>query len=413
MSSFWGQQRPAQNFPQQAHRFAPTAARSLKPMNNNNSGAYNRNYSQFRKPNFVPTIFPYNPNQNNQKQGLVNNENLLPSQQLRTVMPPTTMSFTSSTFKSSNSIRSSKSMNDNLLPSQRTKTVYLEDLQSCFQQINIQNPITPEPVPVQKPFTKPLLTPQPQNSGFKISHPDPTHTRPEVVYVDSESDSEQNIPAYSVNTDFKDTLFGNQDAAKTVYQQQQMIPTQCIGKMSKPFKPSVQERLAVIKKSHSNENFTPQGKSEMISKSESVKKPVVHISVDQWDLPGLNVFDKLELYCRLKQFSPPKYTFFKVKEGKRFKFQPRVTIDGVTYSTYPEDFETESEAKSMCATKAVDEIKAQENSSKYEMFNGSDVDLARKIYNCVREHATGVFLKEIPTLFQYVFKVIDFHFFVF
>uniref|UniRef100_A0A336MTU0 CSON004633 protein n=1 Tax=Culicoides sonorensis TaxID=179676 RepID=A0A336MTU0_CULSO len=176
-------------------------------------------------------------------------------------------------------------------------------------------------------------------------------------------------------------------------------------------KPSVQDRLANIKRSVSKEETIPttidnnnvKNKHNLLSKD---------IPLEWWATENMSVIDRLEQYCILKQLPPPNYTYFKVKEGKLYKVQCRVTIEDTTYSTYPEDFDTKEQARIVCAAKAVDGIKLKQENTQYPPFQGDRHDLACKIYEIVNSHKTGVILKEIPNLFRssYNFTISsDFH----
>lgn len=157
-------------------------------------------------------------------------------------------------------------------------------------------------------------------------------------------------------------------------------------------KPSVQKRLAVVKRSISREDektFQPEEKTT-----------VNDVPLEWWATENMSVIVRLEQYCVLKQLPPPNYTYFKVREGKLYKFQCRVTIEDSTYSTYPEDFETKDKAKIVCAARAVESIKLRQSMTQYPLFDGDNTELACKIYDIIRTHNTGVFLAEIPNLFR-------------
>lgn len=155
-------------------------------------------------------------------------------------------------------------------------------------------------------------------------------------------------------------------------------------------KPSVQNRLAVIKRTVSNEE----------ERSHDLVQEVKHIPLEWWATENMSVVSRLEQYCSLKQLPPPNYTYFKVKEGKQYKFQCRVTIEDSTYSTYPEDFDTKEKARIVCAARAVESIKLRQGMTQYPLFDGDRQELACKIFDIVSAHKTGVFLTEVPNLFR-------------
>lgn len=162
---------------------------------------------------------------------------------------------------------------------------------------------------------------------------------------------------------------------------------------------SVQDRLAVIKRSVSSEEDKSQQSSvadDSVQESSSTKD----IPLEWWATENMSVVARLEQYCSLKQLPPPDYTYFKVKEGKQYKFQCRVTIEDSTYSTYPEDFDTKDKARIVCAARAVDSIKLRQGMTQYPLFDGDSYELVCKIFDIVSAHTTGVFFKEIPNLFR-------------
>lgn len=114
----------------------------------------------------------------------------------------------------------------------------------------------------------------------------------------------------------------------------------------------------------------------------------------------LSVVERLERYCVAKGVEPPEYKFFKVKEGKLFKFQCRLKVEDSSYATYPEGFDSRNEAKVACASRAIDHILSRKAPQEYPLFDGNDSELAHKIYDIVRTYKHGYLLAEVPNLFK-------------
>lgn len=100
-------------------------------------------------------------------------------------------------------------------------------------------------------------------------------------------------------------------------------------------------------------------------------------------------------YCRQKGYNEPQYTFSRTKARK---FTCKVTIGPVIYASYPNEFNTQTEAQNEAARIAFENIKEIELSEKYPICMDSVAEIANKIFECISEN--GVFLKFIPQLFQ-------------
>lgn len=91
----------------------------------------------------------------------------------------------------------------------------------------------------------------------------------------------------------------------------------------------------------------------------------------------------------------PVYKFFEV--GKRF--QCKVTINGTVYRTYPNDYATEQESKSAVAQLAIDAIRRNET-RQYAVCDGTDAEIAAKIYDLLLPCQYGMLLDNIPKAFR-------------
>lgn len=263
---------------------------------------------------------------------------------------------------------------------------------------------------IKAPQTAPILskkssveppqfyTPQVQKQEFSMSQPNPVHQRPHIVY--QTTGFEDDIPISRLEIQSSDIPTSREFDTFDKYQ------TPAV-KVANPLKPSVQNRINQIKKIVSNDDLNePKVIENQVKRSISTenqantKTEIVDVPPEWWDACKLSVVDKLEQYCKIKQIAPPEYTHFTVKEGKKFKYQYRVTVEGVTYSTYPEDFDTLEEAKIVCVTKAINEIKSSAEIEMYPQFEGTDDEFAVQLYACICKHPSGVFLSEIPNLFK-------------
>lgn len=164
-------------------------------------------------------------------------------------------------------------------------------------------------------------------------------------------------------------------------------------------KPSVQDRLYQIKRGFPDIDYVMPEPSKSTVGEVSEETNIV-IPLEWWTTGDFSNVKRLEEYCRVKRFLPPDFKYFKVRNGRHYKYQCRVTIEGETYSTYPEDFNTQEQSRDSCASIANRNFKQQEELSQYPIFEGGPQEIASKIYDVVNEHDTGVFLREIPNLFR-------------
>lgn len=116
------------------------------------------------------------------------------------------------------------------------------------------------------------------------------------------------------------------------------------------------------------------------------------------DLAAMEAPIALSTYCELKNFSPPKYKFYRIPKTTRL--QCRVTVNGYIYSTYPNDFATEAEAKMDAAFNAFTQIKETQLKDKYPVCMDTDIELAIKVLECITAMTNGVFKDKIPQIFQ-------------
>lgn len=168
-------------------------------------------------------------------------------------------------------------------------------------------------------------------------------------------------------------------------------------------KHTVQDRLNQIKLPVLHKDYVPLPPVAQLSPVVPIN-PVVPLSpaipLKFWTTGEFTNVERLEKYCSIKRQTSPDFKTFSTRNGKEFKYQCRCTIETFTYSTYPEEFDTEVEAREACAAKAVSIIKREEELSQYPIFVGQPQEIAIKIFDIVSESKTGVFLAEIPNLFR-------------
>ncbi|XP_063705947.1 tudor domain-containing protein 7-like [Culicoides brevitarsis] len=164
---------------------------------------------------------------------------------------------------------------------------------------------------------------------------------------------------------------------------------------------SVQERLGKIKLSMPEETYTPVPPvvaDKEVAIEENTTATIVPL--EWWDTGDLNNEERLQEYCVIKRLPPPEFKYFTVKNGKYKRYQCRCTINGLTYTTYPDDFDSKEKSREVCAAHAVVDIKNQEQLSQFPEYQGEPYDIASKIYDIVSNSRSGVFLKEIPNIFR-------------
>lgn len=185
-------------------------------------------------------------------------------------------------------------------------------------------------------------------------------------------------------------------------------------------KVSIQNRLKITQQTQQNaeENNTTSSASKDLSSAVSNNKSVIIKQTEkklddkknvqkspskEFEFkPTTNPITSLEHYCLVRRFAKPEYHFLKPKFLTRI--QCRVLVNGVMYSTYPDDFATEAEAKLACARGAIEQIQIDEARNRYPVCMDSDYELALKIFQELKNHPHGVFCKNMPDVFQNTFQ---------
>lgn len=97
----------------------------------------------------------------------------------------------------------------------------------------------------------------------------------------------------------------------------------------------------------------------------------------------------LEAYCQQKGYDAPEYSC----TLSRFKrFEGRVRVEGVEYSTRPIEYDQKLKAENAAASLALESIK------EFPITGDSSEKIARKIYECIGDN--GIFLKYVRNVFE-------------
>uniref|UniRef100_A0A182YAV2 Tudor domain-containing protein 7 n=1 Tax=Anopheles stephensi TaxID=30069 RepID=A0A182YAV2_ANOST len=117
----------------------------------------------------------------------------------------------------------------------------------------------------------------------------------------------------------------------------------------------------------------------------------------RWDDPNATPVEILMKYSLHKGFSRPEYGYFKLKSGR---YQCLVTVNGSSYSTYPDDYVNQFEGQFAAALNAIEAIQRDESRQKYSKCLDTDREIAHHIYELVLSCPHGMFSKNIPNAFE-------------
>jgi hypothetical protein len=81
-----------------------------------------------------------------------------------------------------------------------------------------------------------------------------------------------------------------------------------------------------------------------------------------------------------------------------FFFPPQ--INNTSFSTYPIEYSSESEANLKSAQAAVEQLQREELKNKYPVIMDSDFDIALKLLECLKKFVNGIISTHIPELFR-------------
>lgn len=186
--------------------------------------------------------------------------------------------------------------------------------------------------------------------------------------------------------------------------QQQTIQFNRVAKPS-----TLQDRLRIIPSS------VPRSPTENV-KQTFVASPVVNTqqpqshpnssqyqkSLQTLDTSRMTSVEQLQHICKVKSYPPPLYKLLKLKKSKLI--QCSLTVNGVCYSTYPQEFLMESEAQEAAALNALNKMKIKEMENQFPMCTDTNDEIIIKIYQLIKSNLRGTFSSHIPVIFQTNYK---------
>ncbi|XP_075170049.1 tudor domain-containing protein 7 tapas [Haematobia irritans] len=107
-------------------------------------------------------------------------------------------------------------------------------------------------------------------------------------------------------------------------------------------------------------------------------------------------------YCRSKNYQAPHFSCMSGKFS-RGTFTCCVHVNGVIFSRYPLEYESEYLAKEACAIWALEKLKMQEKKRPQPSCTFSDTELLDKLYTELLKHPHGIFVKNLPEWFETTF----------
>uniref|UniRef100_A0A182RLS6 Tudor domain-containing protein 7 n=1 Tax=Anopheles funestus TaxID=62324 RepID=A0A182RLS6_ANOFN len=116
-----------------------------------------------------------------------------------------------------------------------------------------------------------------------------------------------------------------------------------------------------------------------------------------WDDPNATPVEILMKYSLHKGCARPEYGYYKLKSGR---YQCLVTVNGSSYSTYPQDFVSQFEGQFAAALNAIEAIQRDESRLKYSKCLDPDRDIAHHIHELLMNCPHGMFSKNIPNAFE-------------
>lgn len=170
-------------------------------------------------------------------------------------------------------------------------------------------------------------------------------------------------------------------------------------------KPSIiQDRLRITPQS------IPRSPTENLKTVQSVFQPVnTSIPPPQYQRPTQNLdtskmtsVEQLQHICRVKSYPPPLYKLLKLKNSKLV--QCSLMVNGVCYSTYPQEFSLEVEAQEAAALNALNKMKIKEMENQFPMCSDTNDEIIVKIYQLIKTNLRGTFSSHIPVIFQSTYK---------
>ncbi|XP_053677129.1 uncharacterized protein LOC128727257 [Anopheles nili] len=128
--------------------------------------------------------------------------------------------------------------------------------------------------------------------------------------------------------------------------------------------------------------------------------PATPPSVDgpfSWDDTNATPVELLMRYSMHKGYSRPEYGYYKLKSGR---YQCLVTVNGSTYSTYPDDYVSQFQGQFAAALIAIEAVQRDDSRQLYTVCLDTDREIAEHIYELLSNCPHGMFSKKIPDAFQ-------------
>lgn len=258
---------------------------------------------------------------------------------------------------------------------------------------------TPKPAPVVTKInpTNPFL--QPSTNPFKPNPPVVVKPPAPAIQV-----KQENVQKMDITPPFETApKRAPQQTQQPASEDQQMDTTENSAPAARTFRQAFKAPTVISAFAPQNISRVVQTQQENLLKQETAttdealaisptKPPLAPFAWDQE--PGATPEQLLFRYGQ-SYGSLPVYKFFEVRK----RFQCKVTINGTVYRTYPNDYATEQESKSAVAQLAIDAIRRNET-RQYAVCDGTDEEIAAKIYDLLLPCQYGMLLDNIPKAFR-------------
>uniref|UniRef100_A0A182NSX1 Tudor domain-containing protein 7 n=1 Tax=Anopheles dirus TaxID=7168 RepID=A0A182NSX1_9DIPT len=168
------------------------------------------------------------------------------------------------------------------------------------------------------------------------------------------------------------------------------------------------EDLQTVDKLQSSSPVTELPKPSFQKRTTSPPAPVVaadksnvaytaDAGVFSWDDPNATPVELVMKYSMQKGYARPEYGYYKLKSGR---YQCLVTVNGSSYSTYPDDYVSQFEGQFAAALIAIEAIQRDESRQLYSVCLDTDREVAHHIHELLSSCPHGMFSKNIPDAFQ-------------
>lgn len=125
-------------------------------------------------------------------------------------------------------------------------------------------------------------------------------------------------------------------------------------------------------------------------------------SIQSLDTTQMTSVEQLQHLCKVKSYPPPLYKLLKLKKSKLI--QCSLMVNGVCYSTYPQEFLLENEAQEAAALNALNKMRIKEMENQFPTCTDTNDEIIIKIYQLIKTNLRGTFSSHIPVIFQSSYK---------